>query len=477
MDQVSTRIDHLADTGIVDIGYHYESDGSASTPTPTATPTTPESTPTSTPDPQYTPVILTVPQPYTTIQSALNAACYSDTVLVDHGTYCGPGNTNLNLHGKRIHLLGYNAVIDCEYNSRAFRLDAGESRHSIIEGFTIVNGFASWEADTDSRYCGGGILCINGSSPSIQNCIIYGCDAQSAGGAICCRGNSEPLLSEITIIACNASNGGGIAADYATPELHRCVLSLNTAGNGGAIHSSNSSLSMDQCVLHDSASTLCAGGLYAYQSAIHLNETVVEFNASVGKGGGIYGYRSFLHIYDCRLSSNVSDIAGGGMYLHRSQCELLTSLVEDNSIDGDESKGGGICSLISELFLRDSFIRNNEAENGGGVYSEENTETVLFDCIVADNRSETGGGLYSCINDSFQVMGSLIQGNRAENGSGMYLFETDTNFVNVLIAFNRWKQSDACRKRRRIILPGIITDYSELYDIRQLRAMWRWHIL
>jgi hypothetical protein len=91
-------------------------------------------------------VTINVPAEQPTIQAAIDRTKNGDTVLVANGTYKGKGNVNLNLRGKSIIVKSkFGArycIIDCEENegSRAFLLTSGETRNSIIDGFTMING-------------------------------------------------------------------------------------------------------------------------------------------------------------------------------------------------------------------------------------------------------------------------------------------------------------------------------------------------
>jgi len=84
-----------------------------------------------------------VPQDYATIQAAINAADEGDTVLVSPGTYTG-GNT---VDGKNIVIQSVEGplvtVIDGEHSVRGFRFYNQVSDQTILDGFTIVNGFGS----------------------------------------------------------------------------------------------------------------------------------------------------------------------------------------------------------------------------------------------------------------------------------------------------------------------------------------------
>ena len=111
-------------------------------------------------------------KPFATIQKAIDSAFDSDTVLVADGTYTGPGNRNLDFLGKAITVRSEsgpeNCIIDCNHAGCGFKFDDDEDANSILDGFTITNGFGR----------GGGIYCRD-SSPTIKNCIITG----NMGGA------------------------------------------------------------------------------------------------------------------------------------------------------------------------------------------------------------------------------------------------------------------------------------------------------
>ena len=115
--------------------------------------------------------VIHVPVDYGKIQEAINAASDNDLILVADGTYTGQDNVDLNFSGKAITLKSENGpencVIDCNGSDldphRAFFFRNGEGEDSIVEGFTITNGWT---------YPGGAIYCINSSSPTIRNNIF-----------------------------------------------------------------------------------------------------------------------------------------------------------------------------------------------------------------------------------------------------------------------------------------------------------------
>ncbi|MHC4528674.1 MAG: BACON domain-containing protein, partial [Planctomycetota bacterium] len=100
---------------------------------------------------------------YPTIQAAIDAAEDRDVVVVADGTYTGPGNRDLDFEGKAITVRSENGpencIIDCQGTPgephQAFYFHSGESADSVVEGFTITNGY--------SRF--GGAIANEDSSP------------------------------------------------------------------------------------------------------------------------------------------------------------------------------------------------------------------------------------------------------------------------------------------------------------------------
>lgn len=205
---------------------------------PTASPTltpSPTRTPTLTPTPTPTPRVLHVPRDYGTIQAAIAATNHGDYVLVANGTYTGTGNYNLTFGGKSIKVLSQNGptacVIDCQHNGRGILFNRGENSSAVFQGFTILNAAA-----TD----GAGIYC-DGTSPTIANCIIHGCSADSDGGGIAVD-DGNPTVINCRFTYNFATRGGGLAgATNANPTLINCTFSVNSAssaGHGIAVRSS-----------------------------------------------------------------------------------------------------------------------------------------------------------------------------------------------------------------------------------------------
>ncbi len=130
--------------------------------------------------------VIHVPGEQPTIQAGIDAAIDGDTVLIENGTYTGWGNRDIDFNGKAITVTSQdgpeNCVIDCRGTSedphRGFIFHTMEHRLTILQGFTIQNGFISGESYSAN---GAGINCEE-ASPTIKNCVFFNNQARSLGG-------------------------------------------------------------------------------------------------------------------------------------------------------------------------------------------------------------------------------------------------------------------------------------------------------
>ena len=172
------------------------------------------------------------------IQKGIDWAWPADTVMVADGTYTGPGNRSLNLHGYAITVRSVNGpdatVIDCEGSGRAFSFCGGEGPDTVVDGLTITGGEAS-------RF-GGAMFMNYNASPTISNCIISRNRAWDEGGSgIYCYGaGNRRYDSAPHVINCvfegnvTTTYGGAIRSRYASPKIVNCTFTANQADKGSA---------------------------------------------------------------------------------------------------------------------------------------------------------------------------------------------------------------------------------------------------
>lgn len=158
-----------------------------------------------------------VPADFATIQEAIDAACYGDTILVAPGTYAG----GLDFRAKAITLQAQpgteECVIDCAGAGFGVIFKRGERADSVLAGFTIIN--AAGEN-------GGAVVCLN-SSPTIVNCLFRNNTAER--GAAVFSLDAAPTITNCTIVANTAALAGGgvFASGSPAPTVTNCILWSN----------------------------------------------------------------------------------------------------------------------------------------------------------------------------------------------------------------------------------------------------------
>jgi len=220
-----------------------------------------------------------VPTDYPTIQAAIDDCNDGDTVLVAPGTYTGDGNRDIEFKGKAITVKSEDGpqtcIFDCQgvedKPHRGFYFHNGEDANSIVQGFTITNGW--------------GVGCSE-ASPLIADCLIT---ENSRGGVRCAGSNS-------TIIRCHIRNnysekyGGGIYIDRATYQpsmltLINCEITGNNSGYGGGVYCYGSRVDFINCTISGNRSRAEGGGIYFSQGGSgNINNSILYGNeAPIGR--------------------------------------------------------------------------------------------------------------------------------------------------------------------------------------------------
>ena len=352
--------------------------------------------------------IINVPSQYPTIQAGIDVAVDGDTVLVADGTYTGTSNKNIDFGGQAIVVMSENGaencIIDCEGDGRGFYFHSGEDINSVVDGFKIING-------NGSETGGGGISCIDSSSPIIINCIINNNTATSEGAGIKCSNNSNPFICNCIISDNITDSGAGIHCTWSNPTITNCSITNNTAttSNGGGILCSQSDPIIENCTITGNIALNDAGGIQCMWSDPIIKSSVISQNtASVFHGGGIDMIYSSLQIINCTLSGNSAGSEGGGIYCRLSDPVILNTIVESNSGDGGIyfSDSPDVDISYSDFFNNQNGNFNGNSIPGGlGIVVMFNANGDLCDefyniFINPLFYSTTGDSAYSLTEDS-----------------------------------------------------------------------------
>jgi predicted outer membrane repeat protein len=381
------------------------------------------------------PTIINIPADYPTIQQGIDASVDGDTVLVQPGTYTGNGNRDLDFWSKSIHLKSAAGpemtVIDCQGSfvspHRGFIFQMNEDSTSIIEGFTITEGFQYGR--------GAGIYCSNGS-PKIINCHFMYNETHGSGGAIYCESDNPIVIRQCTFYENYAGDkGGGIYFVFSRGSITDCLIRDNSGIYGGGIAcSASDSLFFYECVIQRNGVPIWSemgGGLYCMNSSpVFIGCTFIE-NSSTYGGAAFIILDSNPIFMDCLFQYNSAEWGFSGGGIAAFECTTLTLIncvVSSNSSPG--GNGGGLASGLSEILIINTTVSDNSASEGGGISAWESGVKFYNSAIIRNTVTEyncRGGGISLEYNSRSDLANCILWDNYASNiPDGIY---TDTSSI------------------------------------------------
>jgi hypothetical protein len=278
--------------------------------------------------------------PYDAIQEGIDSLCHTGAVLVADGTYTGDGNRDIDFLGKAITVRSQNGpetcIIDCqrdwEHNPRGFYFHLGENVDSVVEGFTITNGYA---------HEGGGIYCAY-SSPTITNNTITANWADLGGGIYC--DSSSPIITDNIIAANQYGRGAAIAClNGSSPVIENNMIVDNWASEVGGIYCQDSQMTIRRNTIEHNIGEGGVGAMGCYEcSAMVVNNLIVGNDSGDDFGGGIEAIESSLVITNCTIANNT----GGGIKASDQPITITNCIVRNN---GPWPIGGGVTVRYSNI--------------------------------------------------------------------------------------------------------------------------------
>ncbi len=242
---------------------------------------------------------------YLTIQDAIDAAVYGDTVQVFAGRYV----ENITLKNG-VAVVGEGAdkcIID-----GSNRLSVVSSTHcdqnTLISGFKIVKGWGT--INQNGANLGGGIRNLDYSSPTIIDCIFES-NSADFGGGIYNQNRCHPLISNCIFKGNTAKvHGGAIYSHYTSnPVISNCIIQNNLAwsGGGGVLNARGSNPKIDNCIFN--------------------NNIVQHYN--YGHGGGLFNLNTSPVVRNCVFIGNKA-IDGGGIYNYAGEPVFINCIIRLN---------------------------------------------------------------------------------------------------------------------------------------------------
>ena len=331
---------------------------------------------------------------------------------------------------------------------------------TLVDGLTIQNGKNSATASS-----AGGAK-INGTTTTMQNCIIKNCSTLnaatgSAGGVILMGGGTvKDSYIHDNSQATASSNGGGLSIYGASCILSGCTIANNTATKGGAglyLYSTTGGVSVSGCTFTaNAANGGDGGGINSFisggaQSAISISNCTFSSNTATGSGGAMsLTYTTTTNIFNisgCTFTSNTaacaaSTTAGGGAVFTNSGVFNIDKCIFNNN-STTLSNGGAILlsagGTSTNTISNSSFIGNTSGTTttaaGSALYCGKST--TVNNCVVAGNTGSSAIYVYAAATTSGtfnnMTLASNVTSLAAPAGIYLSLAQLASTFTNCLL--------------------------------------------
>lgn len=345
-----------------------------------------------------------VPSEYSTINQALDASAFGDTVLVAPGTYSdvetrtvpwnGGGQTTstsmaflkdgvllTSESGSAATVLDYRAVVDPPGGARVMLGGALVSGTTVVEGFTLLAG--------DHPISRGIYLDSETGDFTARDCVFDGFDIRPfSSAAISYDGSQSTLNIEGCVMRnCQGFRGGAIGVINTDLVVTDTVFESNVAGVGGAVRFGGDT---NDPIVHTARFERCR----------------FEGNQAGGGGGAISGSSSTNNSY---LSVDIVD------------CVFVDNEAENDGAVGIALEPGTHARIEGCAFIGN---RATAAGGSGGSLRLTGGELELISCTFWGNSATEDGGSIALVNTGTTLRGNIIAG--SSGGEAVFGFQGQT---------------------------------------------------
>lgn len=293
-------------------------------------------------------------------------------------------------HGKTT--IDGNVVIEkstLEGNNMGVIEDNGSTAELILENGTIQNHKIRGAFSASIRVTNGASFTMNGGT--IRDNIANTSSSDTSSPAVLLLGASTFTM-----------NGGSICNNRG--QCGTAVYLTASSNDAKARFTMNSgTLSNNESRSYTSNSTPTGAVFVKHSAEFVLNNGTITGNCAYGGAGGGVAVMDELPREE-----------------HGTAFTMYDGTISNNKASGYRCDGGGIYSCSNYVSLLGGRIENNSAYDGGGVYSEGNTEiyTTLHiqNALITGNTADQGGGLWFCPTGDAKLYmqnGAVIYGNTA----------------------------------------------------------------
>lgn len=334
---------------------------------------------------------------------------------------------------------------------RGFLFVNGESPETLLEGVTVRNGLAT--------YGGGGILCENGGSPTIRNCIIKeNTGVAGVGGGLKSGGwGTSPVLEDCQFIgnlvtgSTYGRGGGGIGCWESDFTAINCEFVGNhTNGDGGAAACLfDAAPQFVDCLFMDNTAEGAGGAMYVDELTVQLTQCDFVNNSSGGSGGAIDCYLYGIAILnDCSFVGNQATGATGrrgGAIMCDEESFVTATGCRFVANEATDAGGGLACWDESALYISKCLFESNSAARAGAVHVYGSLLQAIGGCVFVENASVSQGGAMLFELAGGEVKGCTFWRNAAPEGGGVFCIDSSPSIDNTVVASSLLGEAVGCQ--------------------------------
>lgn len=341
---------------------------------------------------------LRVPDDHATIQAGLDASQPGDTVLVAPGTYRGSGNRSIVFPGWDLVVRSEGGadvtILDVQGSGqnpgRGFLFNGDETPATVLEGFTIENGWMSTQEDRPEDGFAGG----TGAGTGVGAGVGSGTGATAAAGR---AGLTQSLDSRHDL------SGAGFKVNFGAPTIRKLVIRhchSEYTGGGASVEAAASPKISDISIEN------CSAGIQGGGISIETGSTAqVENSSFIGNfaplGGGVANHATVIMV-GCTIAGNRAEYGGGVALYAFTVGTYERTLIWGNcaSADGDQiwtDNGAGGLTLQCSLADPAGVVESNP---GTVVWNDSVTADPMFCDPIPCSQAPFSGGDFSLSTES-----------------------------------------------------------------------------
>ncbi|MDA8775855.1 right-handed parallel beta-helix repeat-containing protein, partial [Opitutales bacterium] len=319
------------------------------------------------------------------------------------------------------------------------------SQNSVLDGFTIKDGNATYNFSNDDRGVGAGLY-AKSSSFVISNCVFTNNQSYQRGGGVFIE-DVNATFQNCTFSNHLSNTGGAIDINNSRITFISCEFTNNSSKfEGGAIYwtDSNGSMTDSNFTSNVNVASNGGGGIYMKNSSPSVTNCNFSFNLTYANnhGGAVKLVGSSPSFTNCSFVQNKSKInSGGAIYIDSTSIPTFSS--NEFQFNSAESFGGAIFTEGVNLELNNSLFIGNYADLGGCVATQGNVAVSFANTRVLGNEANSSGSssagfiyLNSGVTSSLFV-NCVFSGNKSHGRNGVYRPNGMSRFVNCTFSGNQ----------------------------------------